>query len=127
MRNLQHFSQTKQKLADGQAKPAWSDVPYHFYIAANGEIAEGRAITIVGESNTDYDASGYIQIVLEGNFELETPKPEQLSSLKALVKALRSKYSISQTDIRSHEDVAATACPGRNLARLLPDLLGVRD
>jgi hypothetical protein len=36
MHNLQRFSQSESRLASGKTKPAWSDVPYHFYIAANG-------------------------------------------------------------------------------------------
>lgn len=125
MHNLQHFSQTRQKLADGRTKPVWSDVPYHFYIAANGEIAEGRAIDITGDTNTSYDASGYIQIVVEGNFDIEQPQPQQLASLRLLVRALSAKYGIDASRIRSHKDVASTVCPGRNLLKVLPETLGV--
>ena len=123
MRNLQHFSQSKAKLADGRMKPAWSDVPYHFYIAANGEIAEGRAIDVAGDTNTAYNASGYIQIVVEGNFETEEPTDRQIASLKALAKSMMRKYGIGTKDIFYHRGVAQTACPGEKLIARLPALI----
>ncbi|HVL38667.1 MAG TPA: hypothetical protein VM328_04670, partial [Fimbriimonadaceae bacterium] len=42
LRGLQLFSQREDKLASGQTKPAWPDVPYHFYISTDGRIGEGR-------------------------------------------------------------------------------------
>jgi hypothetical protein len=42
LKNLQSFSQSKAKLADGRTKKLWPDIPYHFYIAVDGKIAEGR-------------------------------------------------------------------------------------
>ncbi|MBK6725453.1 MAG: N-acetylmuramoyl-L-alanine amidase [Acidobacteria bacterium] len=44
MQSLQNFSQSVSKLASGKTKPAWFDVPYHFYIATDGKIAEGREL-----------------------------------------------------------------------------------
>lgn len=71
MKALQKFSQSESKLADGTPKEAWADAPYHFYIAENGKIAEGRDIHLAGDTNTSYDPEGHILIVLEGNFEKE--------------------------------------------------------
>ncbi len=123
MKSLQRFSQNKEKLADGRMKPAWSDVPYHFYIASDGKIAEGRDINAVGDTNTGYDPTGYIQIVVEGNFEIETPKAEQLASLTSLLSWLKQNYKIDNKGIGYHSGVAQTACPGKNLKLLLPDIL----
>jgi N-acetylmuramoyl-L-alanine amidase len=123
MKSLQRFSQNKEKLADGRMKPAWTDVPYHFYIASDGKIAEGRDINVVGDTNTGYDPSGYIQIVVEGNFETETPKAEQVAALKTLLAWLKQSYKVQNKNIGFHGGVAQTACPGKNLKLLLPDIL----
>ena len=84
MVSLQRFSQTASRLDTGKLKPVWFDIPYHFYIAVDGKIADGRSIKFVGDTNTDYNPTGHALVVLEGNFENEEPSPDQLKSLQAL-------------------------------------------
>ena len=122
MQSLQNFSQSKSLLATGKMKPVWFDVPYHFYIAFDGKIAEGRNILFVGDTNTDYDPTGHALVVLEGNFETEQPSAEQLGSLQELTAWLSSKYKIKVSEIKTHNDYASTACPGKNLKKLLPQI-----
>ncbi len=123
MRGLQRFSQAKEKLADGRTKPAWPDVPYHFYIAADGKVAEGRSITAVGDTNTGYDPTGYIQVVVEGNFETENPTASQLASLTSLLGWLKQNYNVTPSAIQAHNDKAQTACPGKNLSAKLSGIV----
>jgi hypothetical protein len=122
MQNLQNFSQSEGRLASGKLKPAWFDVPYHYYIAFDGKIAEGREIKFVGDTNTEYDPTGHSLIVLEGNFETEQPTAEQLKSLEELAAWLAFKWKVSVSEIKAHNDYAATACPGENLKKLFPVL-----
>jgi hypothetical protein len=122
MQNLQNFSQREGRLASGKIKPAWADVPYHYYIAVDGQIAEGRDIRYAGDTNTDYDPSGHALIVLEGNFEKEQPSLRQLASLLELLTWLSVNYAIPVSEIKAHNDYASTACPGINLKKLLPTL-----
>jgi len=119
MRNLQNFSQSAARLASGRFKKAWADVPYHFYIDVNGQIAEGRNIRYSGDTNTNYNPSGHIQIVLEGNFVRKQPSTLQLKSLKKLVSWLANLWEISPTKIKGHQDYASTLCPGKNLENKL--------
>ena len=119
MRNLQIFSQSENRLDSGEVKPSWADVPYHYYIAFDGQIAEGRDVKYVGDTNTDYDPSGHILIVLEGNFETEQPSARQTDSLVALAAWLSKKFDISTLEIKGHNDYASTACPGINLKNML--------
>jgi hypothetical protein len=123
MRGLQRFSQAREKLADGRVKPGWPDVPYHFYVGADGKIAEGRNITAVGDTNTGYDPTGFIQVVVEGNFEKENVTKAQEESLKQLLSWLKDKYAIKASAISGHNDVAQTACPGKDLAARLPKII----
>jgi hypothetical protein len=113
LRNLQHFS-----LADKK----WGDVPYHFYIDAGGRIGEGRDIAFTGDTNTRYDVKDKIQVVVEGDFEKETPAPEQLTAMRELVAWLRSEHGIAGAQVSSHGDHAQTDCPGKNLKPYLAEL-----
>jgi hypothetical protein len=122
MRALQDFSQQSAKLAGGGTKPAWPDVPYHFYVDVRGRIAEGRNIGYAGDTNTDYDPTGHILVVVEGNFETEQPTAEQLRELHKLLRWLSGRWRIPAAEIKGHDDYAATACPGKNLKSELPRL-----
>ncbi len=122
MRNLQAFSQRDDKLDTGKFKPAWFDIPYHYYIAVDGQIAEGRPIKYAGDTNTEYDPTGHALVVLEGSFNKDQPTPAQIESMKKVVLWLARKYRVPADNIKGHNDYAVTGCPGENLKRLLPEL-----
>ena len=122
MRALQRFSQGGGLLGNGQPKVPWADVPYHFYIAVNGEIAEGRELRYVGDSNTPYDPTGHLLIVLEGNFEHEDPPPAQLAALRQLVQRAAERWHIAPERIGGHRDHASSRCPGERLYQAIPAL-----
>jgi hypothetical protein len=123
MRNLQAFSQRPGQVSAKVMKPAWPDVPYHHYIEASGRIAEGRDVRFAGDTNTKYDTVGYLQVVLEGNFETETPTSEQLDALGALLTALMLSWNVPIASIGVHKQHAATTCPGRHFMAVLPQVL----
>ena len=120
LRALQQFSFSEGALGDGTPKLPWPDVPYHFYIAVDGSVAEGRQLMYQGDSNTDYDLSGHALIVVEGRFDTDQITDTQLEPLQKLVHALASKYKISAENISGHKDQAQTTCPGENIYELLP-------
>jgi hypothetical protein len=122
LRGLQRFSQNDGKLADGRSKPAWPDIPYHFFIDAHGVIGEGRDLAFAGDTNTEYNPQGHALVVLEGNFEEETPTPEQLEAAHALVRWLAATYEVPADKIGGHRDYAVTSCPGKNLYARLDEL-----
>lgn len=122
LKSLQRFSQSQERLADGRLKPAWADIPYHYYIDANGGIGEGREATFIGDTNTSYDTHGHIGIVLEGNFENAPPAPQQVAALVELLVSLAKRYDIPPQAIEGHRHYAQTLCPGKQLEALLPDI-----
>ncbi|WP_242693040.1 peptidoglycan recognition protein family protein [Sabulibacter ruber] len=122
LKSLQKFSMERSPLSDGRIKEPWADVPYHFYIAVDGTIGEGRQLQYVGDSNTPYDPTGHVLIVLEGNFQNEKVSEAQLQSLKSLSLAVAKRWKISGDNISGHKDNATTACPGEDLYQLLPQL-----
>ena len=99
----------------GRVKPAWGDVPYHFYIAYDGQIAEGRALGFQGDTNTNYSLLNKIQVVLEGDFRVEHLREAQIRSLNAIVCWLRKTYTIPLASLHGHQDLASTSCPGKHL------------
>lgn len=122
LRALQEFSQKEGKLGSGKAKPAWPDVPYHYYVDCSGAIGEGRVVECVGDTNTEYDPTGHALVVLEGNFEEEEMTPAQLESLRQITVWLAKQWKVPPEEIKGHKDFARTACPGRRLHAWLPEL-----
>ena len=46
----------------------WTDIPYHYLIAPDGTVYEGRNVNTVGETNTEYDPTGHLLICFLGNY-----------------------------------------------------------
>jgi hypothetical protein len=122
LRNLQAWCQREDKLASGRVKPAWPDIPYHYYIDWSGAIAEARDWRYAGDTNTEYDPTGHLLIVVEGEFGQEEPSEAQLASLVALTRWAAREHRVPRIRIRGHRDYAKTECPGRALTEFLPRL-----
>lgn len=127
LRGLQSFSQAQRNMSDGRSLPPWPDLPYHFYIGADGTIGEGRDVNFAGDTNTKYDPTGHVQVVLEGNFEIEEPTAEQLAALKKVLVWQAARWRVPISMISVHRDHAGTACPGKNMLAVLPGILRELD
>ncbi|HEY1115617.1 MAG TPA: peptidoglycan recognition family protein [Chitinophagaceae bacterium] len=94
----------------------WVDIPYHFLIAPDGTIYEGRAVTTAGETATEYDPSGHLLITCLGNLEVQEVPPAQLQSLIKMIAYTSRKYNIPVETLSTHRDNSTqTTCPGKNL------------
>ncbi len=123
LRGLQTFSQREDKLANGKTKPAWPDIPYHYYISIDGRIGEGREWFFAGDTNTEYNPNGHLLIVVEGEFGVEKPTEPQIASLKSLTTYCCWLFRLRSDQIASHKDYSKeTECPGASLYVMLNDL-----
>ena len=94
----------------------WADIPYHFLIAPDGTIYEGRGVGTVGETNTEYDPTGHLLINCLGNMEVQPLPQAQLQSLIRLIAYNAKKYNIPLETLSTHRDNSTqTTCPGKNL------------
>lgn len=94
----------------------WADIPYHFLIAPDGKIYEGRNVNTVGETATEYDPTGHLLINCLGNLEVQEVRPEQLQSLIKLIAYSSKKYNLPVETLSTHRDNSKqTNCPGKNL------------
>lgn len=118
IRNLQAWG--KKSVEDGGKD--WPDLPYHFLIAPDGRIFEGRPVEYEPETNTNYDVRGHIGVQLWGNFQTQRVSPQQVASAVNLVAWLAQEYEIDTSLIGGHRDVAeGTTCPGDDFYRYLED------
>lgn len=120
MKDLQKYGQVGRV---NEGKPIWLDLPYHFMIAPDGRIFEGRPIEYEPESNTKYDLEGHIGVEFMGNFETQRPSDAQLKSAVAIVSWLSQELKIPTSDIATHRDRAKgqTTCPGKDFYRYMED------
>lgn len=112
LRNLQSW---------GQREKNWPDVPYHYIIAPDGIVYEGRDWHYQPESNTDYSLDGVLNIELLGNFEEQRVEKTQLDALVALIAKLCVDLKLDPATIRGHKDAAPgqTSCPGKDFHRYI--------
>jgi hypothetical protein len=93
----------------------WADIAYHYLIAPDGKIYEGRDATYRGSSSTDYELDRNLMIALIGNFEKYSPSASALLSLNNLVVNKLLKYNLKPAAVYTHGEQADTLCPGRHL------------
>ncbi len=105
----------------GQNQRAWPDVPYHFLIAPDGRILEGRALRYAPQSNTAYNVAGHIGVQMWGNFDEERAGLAQLEAVVRLLAWLSQEHNIDLAELRGHRHWVQTACPGKDLDRYVTD------
>lgn len=100
----------------------WADIPYHYIVAPDGQVYAARDEGIAGDTNTEYDPSGHLLVMLMGNFEDVSPTAAQLDSTVALLAWLAQRHGLNAAAVASHRDYSRqTVCPGRHLYRALED------
>lgn len=92
----------------------WGDIGYHYAIDRAGNVWEGRPIAWQGAHVKDHN-EGNIGVVALGNFDEQQPTAAQLEALRRHLRLLMEKHRVSVQRVRTHQEWAPTACPGRSL------------
>lgn len=92
----------------------WGDIGYHFVIDRSGRIWEGRPLTWQG-AHVKYHNEGNIGVVCLGNFDQQSPTELQVAALQRHLEQLIARYGVPNRLVYTHQELAATACPGRAL------------
>lgn len=94
----------------------WGDIGYHYIVDPQGRVWEGRPISWQGAHVANQNP-GNIGVMCLGNFEVQAPTRAQIDALDGFVGSLSRRYSVSVSRISTHQELAPTLCPGRNLQR----------
>ncbi|MFH2204153.1 MAG: peptidoglycan recognition family protein [Elusimicrobiota bacterium] len=120
-RNIQHYHMVGRAL---EGKQAFQDIGYHFLIAGDGRVVQGRPSNMLG-AHAHGANRGNLGIALMGNFMKKDPTPDQMESLKRLVAYLAVKYRVDPKKsgaLEGHAHHTATSCPGSLLMNKLAAL-----
>jgi hypothetical protein len=101
----------------------WPDIAYHYAVDLAGNVYELRDPGVPGDTFTDYDTTGHLQVVCEGNFEQQEPTDELLLALSELFAGLATTHGLSPATLDTHRSyVPTTACPGDGLLARLEEI-----
>ncbi|HSF85444.1 MAG TPA: peptidoglycan recognition family protein [Acidimicrobiia bacterium] len=93
----------------------WPDLAYHFLVDAHGNVYEGRPVSAVGDTGTNYDPTGHFLVCCEANFDEQSVPAAQFSALAGVLAWAAATYGVDPGTIAGHRDHASTTCPGGNL------------
>jgi hypothetical protein len=96
----------------------WGDIGYHFAVDRAGNVWEGRPLTWQGAHVKDHNEHN-VGVVALGNFDRQQPTRAQLTALHRHVRLLMDTFSVPAARLRTHQEWAPTACPGRHLQRYM--------
>ena len=90
----------------------WADIGYHWLIGRDGNVYEGRALTIQGAHAGGGNNVENLGISVVGNFTEELPKEGQLATVRLFLEEQMAKYDVAAGEVYGHRDFKPTECPG---------------
>jgi len=101
----------------------WGDIGYHFAIDPSGRVWQGRPLMWQG-AHVKAQNEGNIGIVVLGNYERQGVNRAQTAAIESTLRSLMRKYNVPVSRVRTHQEWAATACPGKSLQRAMVGIRG---
>lgn len=101
-----------------------SDIAYNWMIVADGRVYEGRGLRYRCAANGTNDGNlRYPSVIFPGDFRAATSlTAAQIGAFRQL-RAMVRGVAPQATGAEPHSAFKATACPGANIVRLIPELV----
>lgn len=107
-----------RRMTNSVVPSTYVDVPYNVVVHPDGTILTGRylgGIPALGAHTKSWNSKA-LAIAVLGNYETSVPTVQAISAVATVLEAFVNQgFITSQFQLRSHSDVYATACAGRNL------------
>ncbi len=107
-----------EQIRRGHRRNGWADIGYHYIVDPQGRVWEGRPIALQG-AHVKIANPRNMGILVLGNFEVERPTEQATSAVERFIVEQMRLHRVPASQIYTHRELAATACPGRNLQRLM--------
>lgn len=121
VKNIQHYHMVGRAR---EGKEAFDDIGYHFLVAGDGRVVEGRRAEYLG-AHAGGANDGNIGVAMMGDFNKVRPTNAQIESLTRLVTYLSVKYKKDPNAkgfLEAHQHYTNTDCPGAHLMAMLDSL-----
>src|SRR3990167_2696425 len=92
----------------------WGKIGYHYFIEKSGKLTQGRADNEEGAHTIGQNRTS-LGVCRAGNFDAPLPTPEQVDTLRKLLKEKCAQYSIPAAQIFPHRHFSSKSCYGKNL------------
>ncbi|MEM9560517.1 MAG: peptidoglycan recognition family protein [Planctomycetota bacterium] len=92
----------------------WADIGYHYAVDPAGRVWSCRPLELQGAHVRNRNEHN-LGILVVGNFSSQMPTPQALDSLERLVGYEMRRFAVPVHRVRTHRELAQTACPGRHL------------
>lgn len=118
LRGMDQCARQIESIRRGHRGNGWADIGYHYVVDPDGRIWEGRPINLQGAHVKEFNPHNMGILVL-GNFEEQQPTSQAVASLDRFVASQMHQYRVPLNRVFTHQELASTACPGRNLQRYM--------
>lgn len=107
-----------QRVWNGHDGRGFGDIGYHYIVDRSGRIWEGRSLKYQGAHVRSHN-EGNIGVMCLGNFDEQKVSDLQRQALEHQLRFLAAKHKVKRRNIKTHQEWNPTACPGRDLQRLM--------
>ncbi len=99
-------------------RKGWADIGYHYVIDPMGNVWEARPISLQG-AHVKCCNEHNLGVMVLGNFQQQRPTAAAINALDFFLADRLYALNIPIPRLHTHQELAPTACPGRNLQKYM--------